>query len=129
MQILYRTAQGVGYQGTPAGLFDPEANLDAGAAYLRGLLDRHADDVWAAVSAYNNGHGRRATKVTTVCLARSQTTGECVQSFTAQAGEFLNQPYVDKVRRALDGFGGMPGGVWPVLALGALWWLVRRRGG
>jgi soluble lytic murein transglycosylase-like protein len=38
MQILFKTAQGAGYKGDAAGLFDPATNVKYGAAFLAGLL-------------------------------------------------------------------------------------------
>lgn len=106
MQILYRTAKSVGYTGTADGLFDPRTNITYGVKFLSDLLRAKSGDTWAAVSAYNNGNGKRATTTTTVCLERDQTTGKCVRSFTAKPGEFFNQPYVDKVRTIYAYFTG-----------------------
>lgn len=36
MQILPQTARTMGYRGAPAGLLDPDTNLEFGAKYLRG---------------------------------------------------------------------------------------------
>jgi soluble lytic murein transglycosylase-like protein len=36
--------------------FDPHANLDGGAQYLRMLLDLYGEDVTLALAAYNAGH-------------------------------------------------------------------------
>lgn len=132
MQILYRTAQAAGYNGTPEGLLAPETNIAYGVKHLSGLV-KAKGDLWAAVSAYNNGSGAKAKKATTVCLARDQKTGECIQSFTAQPGQFLNQPYVDKVRKAYDyfrhrfddvesGTGGAALGILAILLGGWLLW-------
>ena len=54
MQILYRTAVGLGYQGSPDGLFNPEINIDLGTKYLRQNYDRYGS--WPfAVAGYNSG--------------------------------------------------------------------------
>lgn len=50
MQIMPQTAAMLGLDDP----FDPEANLDAGARYLRGLLDRFGD-LPRALAAYNAG--------------------------------------------------------------------------
>lgn len=113
MQILHCTARGLGFTGTVQELFDPATNLRLGIRYLVDRLTAHSGDTWAAVSAYNNGHGRRATMATTVCLARD-TAGRCIRSFTAQPGEFLNQPYVDAVQDAARYFGDTTGGAQPL---------------
>lgn len=104
MQILYCTARGIGYTGPASGLFEPTTNLQWGVKYLAQLLRSKGGDLWAAVSAYNNGNGKKATSVTQVCLARG-ANGECVTYFTAQPGQFFNQPYVDKVQAAAAYFG------------------------
>jgi len=136
MQLLYRTAQGLGYTGPPEGLYDPAVNIALGTQYLADGIARYPNDVWAAVSRYNNGHGRRATKVTTTCRWR-KPDGTCGESFTAQPGEFLNQPYVDDVRAAAELFGlgdGDPlaaglasGPLGAVILLGILGALARRQ--
>lgn len=97
MQVLYCTARGMGYTGPAEGLFVPATSIHYGVKYFKQQLVRLNWDLWAAVSAYNNGHGKRATTATTVCLARD-TAGKCIRSFTAQPGQFLNQPYVDVVQ-------------------------------
>lgn len=54
-QILYKTAQGLGYAGTPAGLFDPTTNVSLGFQFFSGLVSRFGD-VNIALSAYNGGY-------------------------------------------------------------------------
>lgn len=130
MQILFRTAQGLGYRGTPDGLYDPAVNIALGTQYLADGLEIKNGDVWAAVSRYNNGNGRRATKPTAVCMWR-RADKSCGEYFNAQPGQFLNQPYVDRVQGFARTFGyvdGMPiaeasvagGPVVVLLLLGAL---------
>lgn len=136
MQLLYRTARSLGFRGTTDELYDPAANIALGTQYLADGLEVHRGDIWAAVSRYNNGSGKRATKVTTVCEWR-RADGSCGSSFTAQPGQFFNQRYVDKVERAARVFGyddsapiaraGIAGGpVAVILLLGLLGALVRR---
>jgi soluble lytic murein transglycosylase-like protein len=36
-------------------VFDPKQNIEAGATYLRQLLDKYKDDVKLALAAYNAG--------------------------------------------------------------------------
>lgn len=109
MQVLFCTALGMGFSGTAQEMFDPVTNLTLGTSYLRDRLQAKGGDVWAAVSAYNNGHGNRASSSTQVCLARG-AGGSCQQWFTAQPGQFLNQPYVDKVHDAATYFAALDPG-------------------
>lgn len=53
MQILYRTAQGIGYGGAPEGLFDPATNVDFGTKFLAEKLNQYGYP--SGVSAYNAG--------------------------------------------------------------------------
>jgi soluble lytic murein transglycosylase-like protein len=55
MQLLYRTAVGLGYAGEPEGLFDPGINIDLGSKFLGQLRARHGDNFAAVYSAYNSG--------------------------------------------------------------------------
>lgn len=55
MQLLYRTAKGLGYTGTPEGLYDPMINLDLGAKFLGQLMRAYGADFQAVYSAYNSG--------------------------------------------------------------------------
>jgi soluble lytic murein transglycosylase-like protein len=119
MQILLKTAQGVGFTGAAAELFDPKVNLTYGVKFLSQLV-RSKPDTLSAISAYNNGNGRRAKVTTPVCLARDGT-GKCVRTYIAQPGEFLNQPYVNKVLGYLKYFGGvLPPAKGGMTALGAI---------
>jgi soluble lytic murein transglycosylase-like protein len=36
-------------------VFDPKQNIDAGATYLRQLLDKYQDDIKLSLAAYNAG--------------------------------------------------------------------------
>ncbi len=56
MQLDYPTARGLGYQGTPDGLYDPGINIFYGAAYLHALYAEMKE--WeAAIMSYNEGPG------------------------------------------------------------------------
>lgn len=58
MQILWPgTAKDLGFERR-AQLFEPCPNIDAGARYLDGLLERYDDNVHLALAAYNYGPGR-----------------------------------------------------------------------
>lgn len=108
MQLLLATARHMGFTGEADALFQPGVNIPLGVRYLGQQLARAGGDWAGAVSAYNGGYrpdlgfGRRATKVVTVCLARDQKTGACLQTRTVKIGEFANQPYVDDVFKYWD---------------------------
>lgn len=115
MQLLLSTARANGYARTDAGepaklgaagtgLYDPQTNVSVGARFLASLIRARNNDVRAAVSAYNNGNGKRATTDTVVVDARDQKTGAPIQTHVAKAGDFLNQPYVDAVFRYYEQF-------------------------
>lgn len=58
MQILWpATARELGFTALSE-LYEPCANVDAGARYLRGLLDRYDGDLHLALAAYNYGPSR-----------------------------------------------------------------------
>ena len=117
MQVLYRTARSLGYQGERGeagkltGLFDPATNINLGAMLLADNLDL-TKSLEGAVSTYNGGFrpgqgfGRPAEKEIRVCLARDQVTGDCIKWREVKPGEYANQPYVTAViarKEAYDG--------------------------
>ncbi len=55
MQILGRTARGLGFTGDPADLFNVEINIDLGTKLLGQLRERYGDDFRRVYSAYNSG--------------------------------------------------------------------------
>jgi soluble lytic murein transglycosylase-like protein len=55
MQLLTRTAKGLGYTGPAEGLYDPEVNIDLGAKLLGQLRSSYGDDFRRVYSAYNSG--------------------------------------------------------------------------
>jgi len=55
-QLLYGTARGIGYRGTPEGLFDPTVNIDLIAKYHRRNFDHYLDlNPLQLTTAYNTG--------------------------------------------------------------------------
>jgi hypothetical protein len=110
-------------------LYDPATNLRYGIKLLASLLKSTSHDVERAVSAYNAGLGnaKRVTATTRFCLAWKATapkTGrtlarDCAKIYTAQPGEFGNQPYVNTIMSlarsygfvGAGGGGAIPGGV------------------
>lgn len=59
MQIGYRTAKGMGYTGSRAGLYDPETNLRYGMKYLGQAYAQAGGNMCGTVSKYQGGHGVR----------------------------------------------------------------------
>lgn len=112
-QILYRTAVGQGYTGTPGGLFDAATNVRYGLKYLAAQY-RRAGSWPAALSAFNGGYdpkrgmGVRLTRAGRVILARDQETGEPIRWYDAKVGEFGNQPYVNAVLAIAAEYGWHP---------------------
>lgn len=115
MQVLFSTAQSLGYPGEIGdptqltGLYDPSTNLYVGIKLVWTLMDQLGASFPSVASAYNGGirqsigMGAPVTKATTVCLARN-TAGDCIKTFTAQPGQYGNQPYVDAVMKNFDYF-------------------------
>src|SRR5215212_173704 len=59
MQIQYRTARGIGYTGSAAGLMDAETNLTYAVRYLAGAYRAAGGNASRAVAYYASGyHGR-----------------------------------------------------------------------
>ena len=54
MQLMPQTASELGVQN----VFDPQANVEGGARYLRELLERYDFDLIKALAAYNAGPQR-----------------------------------------------------------------------
>ena len=54
MQLMPATAEMLGVTDP----FDPKQNVDAGAKFLKQLIDKYAGDLSLALSAYNAGPGR-----------------------------------------------------------------------
>ncbi|MFH2019304.1 MAG: lytic transglycosylase domain-containing protein [bacterium] len=55
-QLLYGTARGIGYTGTPSGLFDPATNIDLIGKYHRRNLDHYGHlTAQQLTTAYNTG--------------------------------------------------------------------------
>jgi soluble lytic murein transglycosylase-like protein len=56
MQITYRTARSMGYQGEPKGLFDPEVNLTYGVPYLANAYRLADGNAVRAIRLYSGGY-------------------------------------------------------------------------
>lgn len=90
MQLLYRTALGLGYQGTSSGLYDPATNIDLGTKLLGTLRQNYGDDFRRVYSAYNSGNPDlwESSKQVAANVARAvsnltQWVSTEVQEFTA----------------------------------------------
>ncbi|OGC46738.1 hypothetical protein A3F07_03670 [candidate division WWE3 bacterium RIFCSPHIGHO2_12_FULL_38_15] len=56
-QILYGTAKGLGYNGSPEGLYDPETNIDLIGKYHKRTVEKYGNlNVNQLVTAYNAGN-------------------------------------------------------------------------
>lgn len=75
MQLLLRTARGLGYAGTTAGLYDPATNIDLGTKLLRDLRRSYGTNFERVYSAYNSGNPDRYRTSTQVAanVARAVT--------------------------------------------------------
>lgn len=78
MQLKFRTARAMGFEGPVTDLYDWRKNLRYGVRYLNYQLDRYDGNLRKAVSAYNAGHAKY----------RKDRKG------------FINQSYVDYVLQA-----------------------------
>lgn len=105
MQLLYRTARGLGYTGDEDGLFAPSVSLRYGAKLLRDNMRARSGNISDAISMYNGGYrpslgfGATAKTSLTVCLARNDD-GECINSHVVRPGEYANDIYVGRVLAA-----------------------------
>jgi soluble lytic murein transglycosylase-like protein len=86
MQILFRTAQGLGYEGEPDGLYDPATNINLGAKFLADLRSQYGDDFKAVYSAYNSGSPKAYLTNSTVAdhVNRAQSYLNAVMAVTAE---------------------------------------------
>lgn len=82
LQVEDSTAAQLGYPD-PSALLDPATGIDAGVHYLARQLARYPGDVDAAIAAYNAGSARYTN-----------------------AGTFVNQSYIDRVRAYMAQLGG-----------------------
>ncbi|HJQ27691.1 MAG TPA: lytic transglycosylase domain-containing protein [Blastocatellia bacterium] len=98
MQLLYGTANRLGYTGSTTGLFDPTLNVRLGTRFLSDLIrtaDRAGYGVDSAISAYNAG-------------SSNVRPGDGQRVTNAPGAPFVNQPYVDKVVSLANYYAGIP---------------------
>lgn len=94
MQLLYGTAQALGFAGDPSDLFDPTISVRLGTRYLRDLIAtaaRYGYGVDSAISAYNAGFSQ-------------QRQGDGKRTGDTTATPFINQSYVDAVLSAANAY-------------------------
>lgn len=94
MQLLYGTAQALGFAGDPVDLFDPTTNIRLGTRYLRDLIAtaaRYGYGIDSAVSAYNAGFSLQRQ-------GDGKRTGDTTDT------PFINQSYVDGVIAAANAY-------------------------
>jgi soluble lytic murein transglycosylase-like protein len=94
MQIGYRTAKGMGYSGSRAGLYDPETNLRYGMKYLGQAYAQAGGSMCGAVSKYQGGHG-----VSGVTRAGSVYCGK-VKKYMVQAAPVNRQVAMNTVPKS-----------------------------
>jgi soluble lytic murein transglycosylase-like protein len=89
MQVLYSTAVGLGYEGDPEGLYDPETNIDLGVKLMAQIIQRTGSDFSAMYSAYNSGSATKylsstqvAANVNRALTWLSQVAGSIATSIT-----------------------------------------------
>jgi hypothetical protein len=87
-QILYNTAKGLGYKGTPEGLFDPYTSAKYGARFLANLHKKYPDTM-DVIAAYNMGWPRPAARTTRIIIG--------IYGEPGPDWKYANQPYVDRV--------------------------------
>lgn len=121
MQLLYSTAKGLGYTGTPEGLYDPMINIGLGSKLIGQIRQRVGDDFAAMYSAYNSGSP-----------TRYQTNPQVAQhvalasSWLDKVKETLSQAASDVAGSLEDGSGS--GTILLVIAAGVAAYLLFFRG-
>jgi len=87
MQLLYRTAKGLGYQGAATGLYDPETNIMLGTKLLGTLRSKYGDDFRRIYSAYNSGRPDLWQTSKEVATHVAHAVSNLQQFITAEVGE------------------------------------------
>lgn len=93
-QFLYKTAQGLGYTGTPEGLYDPATSIDLIGKFLKQLIARNGMDFQAVYSEYNSGSPTKwltstqvAANVARAVTALQKWTNIAVQTLTGNPAQ------------------------------------------
>lgn len=92
MQLLYRTASGLGYTGDPAGLYDPATNIDLGTKLLGQLRRSYGDDFARVYSAYNSGKPDAYLTSTQVGANVARALGNLEKWISTQVSELTASP-------------------------------------
>jgi len=92
MQLLYRTARGLGYTGQPDGLYDPETNINLGARLLGELRRKHGDDFRRVYSAYNSGNPDLWETSTQVAANVARAVSNLTRWVSTGVSEFARAP-------------------------------------
>ena len=94
MQIRYRTAKGMGYRGSPKGLYDPETNLKYAVKYLRGAYVTARGDQKEADWLYRTGYyyvAKRRGLLAQAGMTRAGTAATQVAEVKAPAAPPANE--------------------------------------
>jgi hypothetical protein len=94
-QILFKTAQKLGYSGTPEGLYDPYTSAKYGAKFLAQLHRQYPDNL-DVIAAYNAGYPRPIS-ATTAYIANLYKYPISYKTNPPAGWVYANQCYVDRV--------------------------------
>ena len=86
MQPMFSTMRERGYPGRFAEMFDPATNLEWGCRHLRWMID------------HNNAYGLPDVRISPADLAAAWNEGTRI----VIDGKYKNQPYVDRVLKAME---------------------------
>lgn len=116
MQILGRTAAGLGFTGPIEELYDPATNISLGTMLLSQLRDRWGDDFASVYSAYNSGSGTSYLSNSSVA-AHVERAERYLADVIARTGQVISDYPAETGAGAL------------ILGLAALYFILRRRKG
>jgi len=114
MQLLYKTARGLGYTGQSSGLYDPLINITLGAKLLAQLRRAYGDNFSRVYSAYNSG--KPDLYLTSNAVAAHVNRAK---SYLEQVEASITYVYPDDGGSAPEG-GGAGLDMFAIVAIGAL---------
>ena len=120
MQLLYGTAQDLGYSGAASGLFDPDTNIDLGAKLLGRLRQQNGDDFARVYSAYNSGRPDRYL-VSSQVYSNVQRALNALSQYATVAVQNIIETGATVTETAAEHSGGV------LLFVGALFLLAAKR--